>query len=305
MAEDFYSQISANKWKSYFLFFLFSLFVIGFAYVIAQAFAPGYTATVMVLAFIFAVTYGLISYYSGDKMVLAATKAKPVSKKEDPFLINTVEGLAIAAGIPMPKVYMINEDSINAFAAGRDPKHASITITSGARKKLSRQELEGVLAHEMSHIKNYDIRMMVLVAVLVGILVLMSDIMVRSFIWGGASGRSSGDRGGGNAQIIFIVIAVVLAILAPIIAQVIKLAISRKREYLADASAAKMTRYPRGLAGALKKIRDDTDKVVDTANKGVAHLFIENPLRKKKSWLNNMFSTHPPIEDRIRVLEAM
>lgn len=303
MADDFYSQISANKWKSYFLFFFFTLFIILFAYVMALAFAPDMTIVIMVLAFIFAVVYGLISYYSGDKMVLAATRAKPVSKKDDPFLINTVEGLSIAAGLPMPKVYMIKEDSINAFAAGRDPEHASVTITSGARAKLSRQELEGVLAHEMSHIKNYDIRMMVLVAVLVGVLVMMSDIMIRSFLWGGA-GRGNSDRGG-NAQWIFIVIAIALAILAPIIAQLIKLAISRKREYLADASAAKMTRYPQGLAGALAKIRDDTDKVVDTANKGVAHLFIENPLRKKKSFLNNMFSTHPPIDQRIARLQAM
>jgi heat shock protein HtpX len=300
MANDFYSQITANKWKSYMLFFVFSLLIIGLAYVFGMLFAPDAVLAIIIVAFIFSIVYMLIAYYAGDSMVLSATRAKPITQKQDPFYYNTVEGLSIAAGVPMPKIYMIEEDSINAFATGRDPKHASITITSGARKKLNRQELEGVVGHEMSHIKNYDVRTMLLAAVLVGVILLISDIMLRSFLWGG--GSKDNDRGGG---IWIIVIAIALAILAPIIAELIKLAISRKREYMADANGALLTRYPQGLANALKKISKDTDQVVDTANRGMAHLFIENPMRKKKRMFASLFDTHPPIEERIKRLEAM
>lgn len=299
---DFYAEMTKNKWKSFFLMALFSLFIVLLGYVFSQAFYPGYTVSVLTIAFVIAIVFSLIGFYQGDKIVLASSKAKQVSKKDDPFLINTVEGLAIAAGLPPPKVYLIKEDSINAFATGRNPQKASVAVTTGARKKLNRQELEGVLAHEMSHIGNYDIRFMVLVSVLVGVVALMSDIMLRSFIFGG--GRRD-NREGGQLQVILIVVALVMAILAPLIAQLMKFALSRKREYLADASAAKLTRYPQGLANALKKIKNDTDKVVDTANKATAHLYIENPLRKRKSWLNNLFSTHPPVEDRIKILESM
>jgi heat shock protein HtpX len=301
---DFYSQIRANKWKSYMLFVVFTFFVvilgglIGFVWTRSLSGASVFIA----IAFIISIIYMFIAYYSGDSMVLGAMHAKEVTQKQDPYYYNTVEGLSIAAGVPMPKIYMIEEDSINAFAAGRDPQHASITITSGCRKKLNRQELEGVIAHEMSHVKNYDIRTMVLAAVLVGVIALLSDVMLRSFLWGGGGNR---DEKGGNLGLILIVVAIVLAILAPLIAQMIKLAISRKREYLADANGALLTRYPPGLANALKKIRDDTDKVVDTANKGMAHLFIENPLRKKQTWFNSLFDTHPPIDDRIKRLQAM
>jgi len=299
---DFYKEISRNKWGSFFLVLLFSVFVMLLGYVFSQAFAPGYTISILTITFFIVIIWSLISYYSGDSIVLATAKAKQLTKKDDPFYWNTVEGLSIAVGLPMPKIYLIKEDSINAFATGRNPEHASIAVTTGARKKLNRQEFEGVIAHEMSHVANYDIRFMVLVAVMVGIVVLFSDIMLRTFIFGGARGRN---REGGQLQIIFIVVALVLAILAPIIAQLIKLALSRKREYLADSTAVKLTRYPGGLIGALKKIKNDDDKVVDTANKATAHLYLENPLRKKQSWLNNMFSTHPPIDKRISVLESM
>ncbi len=301
---DFYREISRNKIGSFFLVFIFSIFVLLLGYVFAQAFAPEYTISILIIAFFIVIIWTLVSYYSGDSIVLATSRAKPITKKDDPFYWNTVEGLSIAAGTPMPKIYIIKEDSINAFATGRDPKHASIAVTSGARTKLNRQEFEGVIAHEMSHIANYDIRFMVLVAVMVGVVVLFSDIMFRSFLWGGGR-RDSKSSGGGQAQIIFIVIAIALAILAPIIAQLIKLALSRRREYLADSTAVKLTRYPPGLAGALKKIKNDTDTVVDTANKATAHLYLENPLRKRQSWLNNMFSTHPPIDERIKILESM
>ncbi|MEM4259696.1 MAG: M48 family metallopeptidase [Candidatus Woesearchaeota archaeon] len=305
MASDFYSQISSNKWKSYMLFVVFTLFILVLAFVFGLGFTNSLYGAIpfLVIAFIFSIIYILIAYYTGDSILLATVKAKPITRKEDPYYYNTVEGLSIAAGVPMPKIYMIKEESINAFATGRDPQHASITITSGARKKLSRQELEGVIAHEISHIKNFDVRTMLLAAVLVGVIVLLSDIMFRAFLWSG--GRRDNDRGSGNLGILFVLIAIVLAILAPIIAQLIKLAISRKREYLADANGALLTRYPPGLANALKKIKNDNDKVVDTANKGMAHLWIENPLRNKQSWLNNLFSTHPPIDERIKRLEAM
>jgi len=305
MKTDFYKEIESNKWKTFFLFFFFCLFIIVLGYVFSMAL--GYQGYVLgIVAFFIALIILLINYFNGDKTVLKMSHAKPVTKKDDPFLINTVEGLAIAAGVPMPKVYMITEPSINAFATGRDPKHASITVTSGARKRLNRTELEGVIAHEMSHIKNYDIRIMLFTAVLVGFIVLLSDFMLRTFIWGGAGrSRSKSSGGGGGIQAIFVVLALVLAVLAPVIAQLIKLSISRKREFLADASGAKLTRYPPGLANALKKIRDDHDKVVDTANKATAHLYIENPLRNVKGTFNKMFATHPNINSRIAKLEGM
>ena len=260
----------------------------------------------IIFAFIFAVIYCLIGYYNGDKAILSLSKAKEVTKKDDPFLINTVEGLSIAAGLPMPKVYTIEEESPNAFAAGRNEKNASITITSGLRKKMNRQELEGVIAHEMSHVKNRDILVMTMAVVLFGLIVLFSQVMMRSFMFG--SGRRDNDnRGGGILILIVLAIALISAILAPLLAQLIKFAISRRREYLADANGALLTRYPPGLANALKKIRDDKDKVVDTANRATASLYIENPLRHKESvnWMDRLFLSHPLIDERIKRLEAM
>ncbi|MFH1915877.1 MAG: M48 family metallopeptidase [Nanoarchaeota archaeon] len=300
MKTDFYAEIAKNKANTYLLLFFFSAFIIflGWLY---SAIMGGSAIIAMIVAFIIAIVMILINYYTGDKTVLAISHAKPVTKKDDPFLINTVEGLSIAAGIPMPKVYIIEETSINAFATGRDPEHASIAVTTGARKRLNRTELEGVIAHEMSHVKNYDIRYMMLVAVLVGVIVLFSDFMLRMFLFGG--GRR--DSRGGAAGLFLIILALVLAILAPIFAQMIRMAISRKREFLADATGAQLTRYPPGLAGALKKIRDDHDKVVDTANKATAHLYIENPLRNAKGFMNSLFSTHPDVNERIKRLESM
>lgn len=303
-----YEEISANKRNSYFLIFLFCLIIIGLGFVIGYIFLGSYIAG-MILAFAIAIIYSLIAFYSGDKMILKMSHAKEVSKKDDPFLVNTVEGLAMAAGFKKsPKVYIMKEESSNAFAAGRSPETASITVTSGLREKLNRVELEGVIAHEMSHIKNYDIRFMMLVAVMLGLVALLSHFILYSFLWGGAGrsrGRSNG--GGGGIGIIIILVGLALAILAPIVAQLIRFAVSRKREYLADANAAMLTRHPPGLANALKKIRDDHDKVVDTANKAMAHLFIEDPLRHKEktSFVDRMFMTHPPINDRIKKLESM
>ena len=239
--------------------------------------------------------------YSGGNLILNMTGAKPVTKKEHPHLYHTVEGLAIAAGVPTPKAYVIDDSALNAFATGRDPKNSVVVVTTGLLKKLNRQELEGVIAHEMSHIKNYDIRLMMLTTVLVGIVVLLSDFILRSFLWG-AHGRR---REAGNATAILILIGLILAILTPIVAHLIKLAVSRKREFLADATGALLTRYPEGLASALEKIKGDPDPLVDRANKATAHLFISTPFRREKGYVTNLFSTHPPIDERIKRLRRM
>ena len=223
-----------------------------------------------------------------------------LKKKDHPYLVNLVEGLAIAAGIPKPKIFVIPGQQINAFACGVSPEKASIAVTEGCLSKLNRQELEGVVAHEMSHIKNYDIRVMVLASVLVGIIIFMSEIMLRSLIFGGLRGNNSK---GGGAQIIMIVVGVVLLILAPIIAQMIKFAISRKREYLADASGALLTRYPKGLADALRKIKGDHEEL-KVASNSLNHLFISSTFKKKR-FLTKMFASHPDIDLRIQKLDSM
>lgn len=287
-----YEQISSNNRKTFLLIIIFLAIIFGMGYAIASSFRFDFFPVLIFLAF-FSILLTIVSFYNGDKVVLQLSKAKPAEKKDYPFLVNTVEGIAIAAGVPMPKVYVIEDDSINAFATGRDPNHASIAVTKGTLKKLNRTELEGVIGHEMSHIKNYDIRLMMVVVILVGITALLSDFFLRS---------SGSRREGRNAAII--IIGLVLAILTPIIAEIVKLAISRKREYLADASGAMLTRYPPGLAGALEKIKNDSS-TLKTANKATAHLFIANPLRKIGGWMNNLFQTHPPIDDRIRILREM
>lgn len=299
---NIYDQVRYNKMKSWLLFFIFIVLISALG--VAFGYYFGSIVFGAVIAAIIAVVYGLIAYFSGGKMILKMTGARPVTKKEFPHLYHTVEGLAIAAGIPTPKCYVIEDSALNAFATGRDPKNASITVTTGLLKVMNRQELEGVIAHEMSHIRNYDIRMMMLAAVMVGVVTLISDFMLRSFIWGG-HGRSNNRKDSGQLGIILIVVAIVLAILAPIVAQMIKLAISRKREYLADASGAMLTRYPPGLASALDKIRKDPDPLVDRANKATAHLFISTPFRKSKGLMKRAFTTHPDINDRIRRLRSM
>ncbi len=299
-----YNRISENKFKSILLFVIFFVLIMVVGYVFGYAFT-GYPFIGLTIAGIVMIVYGLISYFAGQKMVLAMSHARPVTKKQDPYLVNTVEGLAIAAGIPKPKVYMIDDITMNAFATGTRPENASITVTKGLRDKMNRQELEGVIAHEMGHIKNYDIRTMLLATVLVGVVTLLSDIMLRSFIWGGARRSRSNNSGSGQAQLIMIAIGVVLAILAPFIAYLIKLAISRKREYLADADGALLTRYPPGLASALKKIKNDPEPVIEVANRATAHLYISNPFGRKQGLGTRLFMTHPPIDDRIKALESM
>lgn len=295
-----FDEAAVNKFKSYFLMFCFSLIIILLGYVFGLVYGGGNFGIIiifMVLAFIIAVIMALISYFLGDKAALSVSSAYLANRKDHAHYINSVEGLAIAAQIPVPTIYVLPDQAINAFATGRNPEHASIAVTEGALKKLNRVELEGVIAHEMGHIKNYDMRLMTMTVILVGLIALLSDFFLRSLIFGGGD---SDERGGGN--VIFIVVGLVLAILAPIIAQLIQLAISRKREYAADATGATLSRHPEGLANALKKIQKDGIETKH-ANKATAHMYFAHPL--KAGFWNNLFSTHPPIETRIQRLEQM
>ncbi|PIU29815.1 zinc metalloprotease HtpX [Candidatus Woesearchaeota archaeon CG07_land_8_20_14_0_80_44_23] len=294
-----YERIASNKRNSVLLAFLFFAIVAALGFALGALFQSGYMG--VIIAVIISVTMISFSYFMGDQAVLAINRATPASKKEYPQLVNIVEGLSIASGLPKPKVYVIDDKSINAFATGRDPKHASIAVTTGALEKLNREELEGVVSHEMSHVKNYDVRFMTLVAILVGVVAILANIFLRSMWWSGPNRR---DREGGNQiQIIFVLVGLVLAILAPLAAQLIKFAISRKREFLADAEGALLTRYPKGLANALRKIEKDSNILKD-ASPAMEHMYIANPF-KKPNWFSNLFSTHPPIEERIKALESM
>jgi heat shock protein HtpX len=296
-----YEQIASNKRKSVFLILFFVVLIFALAYFFGQMTELGTYAVIP--AFVIAILMTIGSYYASDKIVLAVSRARPVSKDEYPYLYNVVEGLAIAAGLPKPRCYIIDDTAPNAFASGRNPKNSVIVVTKGLLQKLNRAELEGVIAHEMSHIKNYDVLVQTLAVVMVGVVVLLSDWIMRSFFWGGGRRRRS-DSQGGNAGNVLIVVALVLAVLAPIIAQLLKLAVSRKREYLADADGALLTRYPPGLASALKKLSADKEPL-EAANKATAHLYIVNPLKDIKGPMNTLFSTHPPIEKRIEALESM
>lgn len=293
-----YEQISANIWRSRLLIVV----VIVLIAAIGSAFYFLFNEPIAVpIAIIVAVVMSVTSYYHSDKIVLAATHARPADKQEFPHYVNSVEGLAIAAGIPCPRAYVIDDEAPNAFATGRDPERAVICVTTGLLAMMNRVELEGVIAHEMSHIRNYDIRFMMLVAVLVGTIALLADWFWRSARWGGFRRRG---RDGGQLQVIYFGIGILLAILAPISAALVQAAISKRREYLADASGALLTRYPDGLASALEKIAADPNKL-DTANKATAHLFIANPLKDHGGPLNSLFDTHPPIAERVRRLLDM
>lgn len=313
-----YEQISANKWKSA---MLVSLFIV---IILALGFFIGYIATYnspsgalaggmigLVIATIVAVGMALFSYYKSDSAALMMAGAREATHQEFPYFVNTVEGLAIAAGLPAPKTYIIETDAMNAFATGRDPQHASIAVTRGLLERCNRLELEGVLAHEMSHIKDYDIRLMCMVVVLVGFIVIASEIMLRMLFWGGVGGRrssSSEGSGGGVVYLVIMVIGLVFLVLSPFFAQLLQLSISRRREYLADASGAMLTRYPEGLAGALEKLTVDARPFPKTS-KATAHLFIVQPFRKegkqKRQDKSSIWDTHPPILERIKRLRAM
>jgi heat shock protein HtpX len=297
-----YEQISRNKWKSAALivFFMAFIFVLTWFF----EYVTGWGKGGLVLAVVVSMTMAAAGYYASDKIVLTISRARPVTKEEFPYLYNVVEGLAIAAGLPAPKCYVIDDTAPNAFAAGRKPETAVICVTTGILEKLNRVELEGVIAHEMSHIKNYDVRLQTLVVVMAGIVALLSDWMLRSFLWGGGRRRGRSRSGSGGAGGILVLVGLALAVLSPFIATIIQLAVSRKREFLADASGAMLTRYPAGLASALRKISADTEPL-EAANKATAHLYIVNPLKNIKGGVNKLFSTHPPIEERIAALEKM
>ena len=294
-----YSQITSNKIRTWVIMVFFVAFVTTLIYVYSKATGGG--LSIAGFALILSGLMSLGSYYYSDKIILTMSNAKQIQKKDNPELFRTVENLCIGDGLPMPKIYIIQDSAPNAFATGRDPKHAVVCVTTGILEKLNKSELEGVIAHELSHIKNFDIRLMAIVVILVGTIALLADIFMRS-MW--FRGRDREDRG--NSQAIFMLIGIVLAILSPIIATLIQLAISRKREFLADASGVLLTRYPEGLASALEKISRDREPL-EAANNATAHLYIVNPFKGKeiKSFLAGLFNTHPPIEDRIKILRSM
>ena len=297
-----YDRVDRNRRNTLLLLGAFVLLLAGLSIVIGVVIGlPFPFAPLLIIPF---VIFALISYYASSNIALAMSGAKEVTKEEQPELIRTVENLCIGAGLPMPKVYLIDDGSPNAFATGRDPDHAAIAVTKGLIQKLEPLELEGVIAHELSHIGNYDIRVMTIVVVLVGLSALMADFLLRLTFFGAGRRSSNRGRSGGAAVLIIYGVALLGAILTPIIAQAIRFAVSRQREFLADASGVLLTRYPEGLARALEKIAGDPDPL-EVANKATAHLYINNPLHEHKSMLNNLFSTHPPIEERVRLLRAM
>lgn len=276
---------------------LFIAFITTLVYIYGKA--SGYGLSFAGIALIVSGLMTLGSYFYSDKMILAMSKARQLKKGDNPKLYRIVENLSIASGIPAPKVYLIDDTAMNAFATGRDPKHAVVCATTGIVDRLSETELEGVIAHELSHIKNYDIRVMAIVAILVGLVALMADFFMRSMWYSGDRDRDS------RVQGVFLIIGIILAILSPFIATLIQLAISRKREFLADASGALLTRYPEGLASALEKLAKDKEKL-EVANNATAHLYINNPFKNiNKHWFSNLFNTHPPIEERIKILRSM
>ena len=297
---NIYNRIAENKRRTVYIMVLFILVVSAIAYFMGDYFSYGNGVVFLGYALVFSGLSAFASYYASDKIVLAVSGAKEVKEQENPYLHKLVENLCIGSGMPKPRIYLIQDTAMNAFATGRDPKHAVLCFTSGIVARLDKLELEGVIAHELSHVGNYDIRLMSIVSVLVGTLVLVSDWLTRGVFYGSASRRSRSEGSG-----ILILVGFVLILLSPIIATLIKLALSRQREYLADASAALLTRYPKGLANALTKLADDRE-VLEAANGATAHLYITSPLKGGQAGLlANLFSTHPPIQDRIRKLEAM
>ena len=303
----FRDRISVNKRNSLLLITVFIAFVAVFGYVIGFAWLGDPTGALfgLVLAFVVGTISGFVTYYGGARMVLGASSAREVTHEEAPVLYNVVEEMALAGGLPMPKVYIIDDTATNAFATGRDPEHASVAVTAGLLEKLDRDELQGVMAHEMSHVGNLDIRYAMLVGVLVGTTVLIADFFLRS-LWFGGGRRMGGNRdgGGGQIQLIMMLVGILFAILAPIFARLLQLSISRQREYLADATAVKLTRNPKGLADALEKISSDKE-VLEVANRATAHLYIANPIKKFEKRAKGIFSTHPPIEERVQILRSL
>lgn len=299
---NIYEQIDSNKRRSWLIIFLFIAFITAFGYFFSYIY--NYDWTFLFFAILISSTGAFVSYYNSDSIALSLAHAEPVNRKTQPVFLSTVENLSHVAQIPMPRTYVIDSPAMNAFATGRDPEHAAIAVTQGLLDKCTRTELEGVVAHELSHIKNYDTRLMTIVAILVGSIAMAMNWAWRMSFFGGGRRRNNNNEGGGNA--IIMLIGIILIILAPIIAQLIQLAISRRREFYADAAGVMLTRQPSGLIGALKKIAANEDIHLETASTATAHMYIDDPLTVEShgSWLTKLFSTHPSISERISALEG-
>lgn len=295
---NIYNQQESNIHRTWFLFSGFLIVVIGIGWAFSWVYGnPG----ILWFAVIFSIVSSILSYWYSDKLALSLARAVQIEKKDSPELYRIVENLSITAGLPMPRIYIAPGQQINAFATGRNPKHAAVAVTEGTLKRLDKTELEGVIAHELSHVGNRDILISTIAVVLAGIISLLSDFFLRSFFWGGMRNRGNDSRGNN----ILVLIGVVLSILAPIGVMLIRLAISRRRESLADASGILLTRYPEGLISALKKIASDT-LPLPTARDSTAHLWLDNPFKGESvSWWHKLFMTHPPIEERIKALREM
>ncbi len=298
-----YTHSDSNKRKTWFLLTGFLVFIILVGYIFSMAMD---NEGILVFAVLFSIFSSFFSYWFSDKIVLAMSDAKEVTHENARELYHLVENLCITAGLPLPRIYIIDDTAPNAFATGRDPEHAVIAVTTGLLQKLEKSELEGVIAHELSHIGNRDILLATIVTVLVGVIVLLADWFRRWTFWGGGRRRDS-EKGGGQLQLIIMVLAVVLSILAPVFAYLMQFAISRKREFAADADGALLTRYPEGLARALEKISGDNEPL-EVANRATAHLYISSPFKTDRSgvgWFASLFMTHPPVRERVAALRGM
>ena len=299
-----YELIASNKRKSFFIILFFILFVVAAAYFMSYAFDVG--PGLIGYALIFSGIMTFASYWWSDKIILAISGARPATREEFFDFYTVTENLAMSQRMPMPRLYVIDDTAMNAFATGRDPEHAVVTATTGLLGRLNRAELEGVLAHELSHVENYDIRLMSIVTILVGLIALLSDWLLRMSFWGGGRRRRSDGEGSGQIQAIVMIVGFLMALLAPLIATLIQLAISRRREFLADASGVGITKNPEGLAKALEKLSHD-EEPLEAANKATAHMYIVNPLRNAHGGVGmfaSLFSTHPPITERIKALRG-
>lgn len=298
-----YTQQDRNVFKTWLYLAAFLAFIVAIGWI--MSYFNGSPA-ILYIAIIFSVSMSFGSYWWSDKLVLAMTKAKPIKKEDNPELYRVVENLCITAGLPLPKIYILNESQPNAFAAGRDANHAIVAVTRGLLEKLDKSELEGVISHELSHIGNRDILLSTIIVMLVGLVAIATNFFFRLSYFGGGFGRRDSRDENSQARGILMLVSLVLMVLAPLIATLMQLAISRKREFLADASGALLTRYPEGLARALEKISSDQN-ILRSANNATAHLFIADPHREKESasWFHKLFLTHPPVKDRIRALREM
>ena len=305
--ETFHTLIARNRRNTFFLIAGFVVFFVLIGLIIGLVWGRGelyFATTVAAVAALVAFVLTLASYYGGSAAVLTMSRAKQITHADDPQLFNVVEEMCLAGGIPLPKIYLIDDTAMNAFATGRDPKRAAVAITTGLRQRLSREELQAVMAHELSHIRHHDILYAMLVAVMVGVLVMLCDVFIRS-LWHGGGGRRSRSRsGGGGAQVILIVLGLLLAIIAPLLARIIQMAISRQREYLADAGSVELTRNPDGMASALAKLAGDQE-ILEVANRATAPLYIVFPFKKREKRASSVFCTHPPIKDRIERIMSL